>query len=101
MPFCPDCGTDIGAANFCPNCGAPQGTSKTQSPQIVRVGSGIKYDDFICIILCCCLSPIAAVLYYLLTDHDPEPYRAPKICPTCKVANKADARVCNTCGTEL
>lgn len=28
MPFCDNCGTDVGTSQFCPNCGKPQG--KTQ-----------------------------------------------------------------------
>lgn len=82
MIFCPKCGTDIGSANFCPNCGASQGSSthpQPPQPQVIRHTTGRKYDDAICLILCCCLGPVAAVIYYLLTDHEPETYIPPKI----------------------
>ncbi|MHA1945311.1 MAG: hypothetical protein ACXAC6_04070 [Candidatus Hodarchaeales archaeon] len=92
MPFCPNCGNDVGNSMFCPNCGAKQGERRDQySPesshpssgydrqqppshyQPVRRGSGIAYDETICLVLCCCVTPIAALLYYLLTEH-PEKY---------------------------
>lgn len=78
MPFCPNCGAEVGTARFCPSCGAEQGTaapkayaggSSSPPPQNVRVSTGVKYDEMICVLLCCCLSPIAALLYYLLTEH--------------------------------
>jgi hypothetical protein len=87
MPFCPKCGNDVGNSLFCPECGAKQGERKDQfssdpygSPryekqpppphyQPARLGSGIIYDETICLVLCCCVTPIAALLYYLLTEH--------------------------------
>ena len=85
MPFCPNCGTEVGEAKFCPSCGASQGPKGTgqgspgstysPQPQVVRVTSGHQYDDGICLLLCCCLSPVAALIYYLLTDHPNQTYR--------------------------
>ena len=85
MPFCPNCGNEVGNERFCQKCGAEQGTSRAGSdfsqtgpprppPQSVRVTSGIQYDGTICVILCCCLSPVAALIYYLLTEHPPQDY---------------------------
>ncbi|MHA1974533.1 MAG: hypothetical protein ACTSW1_16155 [Candidatus Hodarchaeales archaeon] len=83
MPYCPNCGQEVGNAIYCPNCGARQGEkqdafSRGPSPQVPppayrRTGSGVEYNDGLCLILCCCLSPIAALIYYLLTEH-PENY---------------------------
>jgi len=83
MPYCPNCGHDVGNAVFCPNCGAKQGErvssqdpSYSPSPpgyQPVRRGSGVEYNEMICLVLCCCVTPIAAIIYYLLTEH-PEKY---------------------------
>ncbi|MCK4847807.1 MAG: hypothetical protein KAT16_02155 [Candidatus Heimdallarchaeota archaeon] len=92
MPFCPKCGADVGNNMFCPNCGSKQGDKRDsidsepsyrspdydrqkQQPhyQPTRRGSGPRYDETICLILCCCVTPIAALLYYLLTEH-PEKY---------------------------
>lgn len=89
MPFCPNCGSEIGNAQFCPNCGMEQGdVVKTSSPgpqsnygggpppnyqPVSR--SGTKYDETICLVLCCCLSPLVALVYYLLTDHTPDYYQ--------------------------
>ena len=92
MPFCPKCGNDVGDSIFCPNCGAKQGDRNDPydsepsyrsseynklppQPQYQpnRRGSGIVYDETICLVLCCCVTPIAALLYYLLTEH-PENY---------------------------
>ena len=92
MPFCPNCGNDVGNGMFCPNCGAKQGerrepygpeSSHPSSGYLrqqtlpdyppVRRASGILYDETICCVLCCCVTPIAGLLYYLLTEH-PEKY---------------------------
>ena len=92
MPYCPKCGNDVGNGMFCSNCGAKQGERREQYSsepfdqpseydrqqrpphyQPVRRSSGIVYDETICLVLCCCVTPIAALLYYLLTDH-PEKY---------------------------
>ena len=85
MPFCPSCGAEVGNARFCPSCGAEQGSTgfsqqggqqRYPPQQTVRVTSGHQYDSGICVILCCCLSPVAALIYYLLTDHpDQQNYR--------------------------
>jgi hypothetical protein len=83
MPFCPNCGSDVGMSKFCPNCGAEQGfgspkaynSSNSPPPQTVRVTSGLKYDDGICLLICCCLSPVGALIYYLLTEHPEKEYR--------------------------
>ena len=83
MPFCPKCGFDVGSANFCFNCGTQQGSGKQPSsggsphPQTVKVTPSHQYDSGICLLLCCCLSPLAALIYYLLTDH-PEKYLTDK-----------------------
>jgi uncharacterized membrane protein YvbJ len=87
MPFCPKCGKDVGNNMFCPECGAKQGVrndpysskpsyqspenDRQQSPyfQPARRSSGIVYDEMICLIICCCVTPIGAILYYLLTEH--------------------------------
>ena len=72
MAYCPNCGTEVGGAKFCPNCGATQGggyAGRPGAPQQVYVSTRHQYDETICLILCCCLSPVAAVLYYLLTEH--------------------------------
>ena len=83
MAFCPNCGNELSEnEKFCPNCGTPQGgrvppTPYQQTPrqqpyqpqQTVRVTTGHQYDETICLVLCCCLSPVAALIYYLLTDH--------------------------------
>ena len=83
MAFCPNCGNELSETEkFCPNCGTPQGgqqrppvyqqpppQSGYYGPQTVRVTSGHEYSDGICLLLCCCLSPVAALIYYLLTDH--------------------------------
>lgn len=83
MPFCPFCGSEINSeSSFCENCGknvkgTPQQPSYqphqekfARQPTYQSSGGGkIEYDDTICLVLCCCLSPIAALIYYLLTDH--------------------------------
>ena len=72
MPYCPNCGSEVGGATYCPNCGATQGGASSKStgaPQQVYVSTRHQYDDGICLLLCCCLSPVAALLYYLLTEH--------------------------------
>lgn len=87
MPFCPNCGTDTGNSRFCPSCGMEQGTPSTkayqsnynqpnQQPpyQPVRTAGGVKYDSGICVLICCCLSPVAAVIYYVLTEHPENQY---------------------------
>ncbi|MHA2365707.1 MAG: zinc-ribbon domain-containing protein [Candidatus Hodarchaeales archaeon] len=81
MPFCPNCGTETGDAQFCPSCGTPQGPKagppgQPPYPQPVRVTSGHQYDSAICLVLCCCLSPVAALIYYLLTEHPPDTYQS-------------------------
>ena len=84
MPFCPNCGSEVGTSRFCPSCGAEQGTgaqkatyggSGSPPPQTVRVTSGLQYDEMICLVLCCCLSPVAALIYYLLTEHPQQEYK--------------------------
>lgn len=96
MAFCPFCGSEVNSASvFCENCGkkikdesqqaSPQPQQPSYQPQQDKYYSpppvqrsaksgGIEYDDTICLILCCCLSPIAALIYYLLTDHDSYEY---------------------------
>ncbi len=72
MPYCPNCGSEVGNARFCANCGAEQGTVVSQrpgEPQRVYVSTRHQYDDGICLLLCCCLSPVAAIIYYLLAEH--------------------------------
>jgi hypothetical protein len=79
MPYCPSCGSEVGFAKFCPNCGARQGDIESGGPQKaerVYVSTGHQYDETICLILCCCLSPIAALIYYLLTEHPSQQYRS-------------------------
>ena len=79
MPYCPQCGAEVGFAKFCPNCGARQGdidSRDSQRAERVYVSTGHQYDETICLILCCCLSPIAALIYYLLTEHPSQQYRS-------------------------
>ena len=83
MPYCPNCGYDVGDSLFCPNCGAKQGEKAgpqkpSYSPpptgyQPARRGSGVEYNDLVCLLLCCCVTPVGAIIYYLLTEH-PEKY---------------------------
>jgi hypothetical protein len=76
VAFCPKCGTQVPETeNFCSNCGTPKETKRDQSPtsqpeqQVVRVTSGHEFNDGICLILCCCLSPIAAIIYRRRANH--------------------------------
>ncbi len=32
LPFCRECGYELGDARFCPQCGAPRGTATSQAP---------------------------------------------------------------------
>ncbi len=80
MPYCPKCGTEAGEAKFCPNCGATQGGADAgrpgAPPTYQAQGSGKpKYDSTICLLLCCCVTPVGAVIYYVLTDHPEEQYK--------------------------
>ena len=75
MPYCPKCGTETGEARFCPNCGATQGgadTGRPSTPPPQQVYSSGKplFNELICLFLCCCVTPIGAVIYYVLTEHD-------------------------------
>lgn len=88
--FCPNCGTEVGQSRFCPSCGMEQGTPSpkayqgnynqagqqqpNQPPYQPRTGTGIEFNGAICVVLCCCLSPIAAIIYYLLTEHPQNEY---------------------------
>ena len=80
MPYCPNCGSEVGDARFCPSCGAAQGTADMRrpsgAPQQVYVSTRHQYDSTICLLLCCCLSPIAAIIYYMLAEHPEDQYRS-------------------------
>lgn len=88
MPFCPNCGAEVGTSKFCPSCGMEQGTGSEsglgssysgaqQPPYQPAARSGTQYNEGLCVVLCCCLSPIVALVYYLLTDHSPDYYNQP------------------------
>ena len=90
--FCPNCGTEVGNSRFCPSCGMEQGSPAPKAYQgdniqysqqppnqqqpyyPPRTGSGVQYDAGICVLICCCLSPIAAIIYYVLTEHPENQY---------------------------
>ena len=79
MPYCPQCGSEVEYQKFCPNCGASQGDIDSVRPQRaerVYVSTGHQYDATICLVLCCCLSPVASLIYYLLTEHPDQQYRS-------------------------
>ncbi|MFX0118192.1 MAG: hypothetical protein ACFE9A_02290 [Candidatus Hodarchaeota archaeon] len=69
----------MGDARYCPNCGAAQGGVEPSRPgvppQQVYVSTRHQYDSGICLILCCCLSPVAALIYYMLTEHPEQQYQ--------------------------
>jgi hypothetical protein len=74
LKYCPICGSEVEpGARFCPNCGASQVPVTrgpiTQPPQAARITTGHQYDEAICFMICCCLSPLAALIYYRLTEH--------------------------------
>ncbi len=78
MAFCPNCGSETGGAKFCPNCGATQGgadAGRPGAPQQVYVSTRHQYDGGICLLLCCCLSPVAALIYYMLAEHPQDEYK--------------------------
>jgi hypothetical protein len=87
MPYCPNCGTEVGGAKFCPNCGTEQGKSEfgrpsgspefrrsSSDPQPVYVSTRHQYDSTICLLLCCCVTPIGAIIYYMLSEHPDQQY---------------------------
>jgi hypothetical protein len=87
MRYCPYCGSEAKDSDlFCENCGKKLGTegrardappqqqagyAPHQQPQPYRASSGVQYDSLICLLICCCLTPVGAVIYYLLADHQP------------------------------
>jgi uncharacterized membrane protein YvbJ len=66
MPFCPNCGEEVGSAKFCPNCGDAQGPGGHTK----RFTSARKeaYNPYIGACLCVGLSPIAMMVYYFITE---------------------------------
>ena len=65
MAYCPNCGSETEEAKYCPNCGAPQQ---------VYVSTRHQYDEIVCLLLCCFLTPIASLIYLLLTKHPGDQY---------------------------
>ncbi|MHA1984723.1 MAG: zinc-ribbon domain-containing protein [Candidatus Hodarchaeales archaeon] len=83
MPFCPNCGIELSETErFCSNCGTPQGFQQRpptyqqppgqqpyQPQQAARVTTGHQYNEGLCVLLCCCMSPVVALIYYLITNQ--------------------------------
>ncbi len=66
MPYCPKCGEEVGTAKFCPNCGTSQGPGRLiQAYAPARIEA---YNPFIGACLCTCLTPIAMMVYYFITE---------------------------------
>jgi len=68
MPYCPKCGKETGNENFCPECGAPQGAKRVAPTYSEKRKE--PYNAWIGAVLCCCLSPIVAFVYYYITEPD-------------------------------
>jgi uncharacterized membrane protein YvbJ len=66
MPYCPKCGKETGNAKFCPECGAPQGTAEAAPQYATRRKE--PYNSWIGAIICCCLTPVPAFVYYYITE---------------------------------
>ena len=68
MPYCPKCGKETGNENFCPGCGAPQGTKKAAPTYSAKRKE--PYNSWIGAIICCCLTPVPAFVYYYITEPE-------------------------------
>ena len=68
MTFCPNCGKETGNEKFCPECGAPQGTMRAAPEYSAKKKE--PYNVWIGAILCCCLGPIIAFIYYYITEPE-------------------------------
>jgi len=68
MPYCPKCGKETGNENFCPGCGAPQGTKKAVPTYSAKRKE--PYNSWIGAVICCCLTPVPAFVYYYITEPE-------------------------------
>ena len=69
---CPNCGKQISESEFCLHCGMPLTEQAKKSPSQRAMGkqSQEQFNLPLCILMCCCLTPIGGLCYYLIAKSE-------------------------------
>jgi uncharacterized membrane protein YvbJ len=70
--ICPNCGNKNPESQFCLNCGMPLTEQARKSPKQRAIAQQAQeqFNMPLCILICCCLTPIGGLIYYFIAKSE-------------------------------